>query len=91
MKKLINKLFEWLGYVPKEKSIEKRVSWAHKAVFNHQTGIYHVVELKDNYLVALLEEYGYTYFPIKMFAFNGDKKSARLCAEGLCEMLNQKI
>lgn len=95
MKMLINKLFEWLGYVPKGNEtdyvIARRVDWLHDAVFSNLLGNYCVTEVGDAYLISLFEEYNSTHFPIKLIPYGDDKEYAKLCAEELCEMLNQKI
>ena len=102
MKKLINKLFEWLGYVPKKyKDLyeETRYNWGchNKSVFSRKNkftfGRRYEKDLSYN-------EYGYVvlqkcddtdkYWAVKFFPENGDKSYARLCAEELCEKLNEK-
>ena len=111
MKKIINKLFEWLGYVPKKHHVPKSTyeelldtaenlqllaDWYDIAVKDIRTGKvkYAIAEFHRSYLVFYTtdntEEYGVTY-NIKEFPFDiRDKAFARLCAEELCEKLNEK-
>lgn len=50
---------------------------------------YSVVVCYDLYLVSIDTPDGVC--PIKAFPFGDDKEYAKLCAEELCEMLNNKI
>lgn len=97
MKKLINKLFEKLGYVPK-----RRYEYLYKLehdVRQHDIGIlsynstYQVVELGDKFVVLeYCSAVGNNRY-IKAFQKGYTKDSlayARICAEELCEMLNEK-
>lgn len=97
MKKYINKLFEWLGYVPK--SEYKQLYKLEHDVTQHDVGIlnynssYQVVELKDKFIVLeYCSAVGNNRY-VKAFS-KGDtedsKDYARICAEELCEMLNEK-
>lgn len=95
MKKLINKLFEWLGYklLSQKEYDAMNLTLRDVAVMiikdriNHikQDGVSQIVEEDDGYMV-LRECYA-----IKFFPFNNDKEYAKLCAEELCDMLNEKI
>ena len=117
MKKLINKLFEWLGYVPKgsENNITKRQiinaicdcrsdridwtqvfqqdsllmdNWLHKyECFNYsisRVGFFY--EVKIYWMYDLMK----AKITIKRF-FTDDADYARICAEELCEKLNERI
>jgi hypothetical protein len=107
MKKYINKLFEWLGYVPKEEYalvlrklewIEKRPTILEMNIEAHERGVkegkatYHHITLSK--FVAVLEycyEVDNSQF-VKVFPYHDEdsKDYARICAEELCEMLNEK-
>lgn len=102
MKKLINKLFEKLGYVPKK---YKTLCEEHRHTLNvHSESVF---SQNSNFVVVRryeknLHHYEYGYvviqecnatnkcWPVKFFPENGDKDYAKLCAEELCEMLNEK-
>lgn len=97
MKKYINKLFEWLGYVPKRRY--KELYKLKHDVRQHDTGIlnynsiYQVVELGDKFVVleycSAVDNNRY----VKAFQKGYTKDSldyARICAEELCDMLNEK-
>ena len=97
MKKYINKLFEWLGYVPKRRY--KQLYKLEHDVRQHDTGIlnynstYQVVELKDKFAVLEYCSAVCNNRYVKAFP-KGDTEDcadyARICAEELCEMLNEK-
>lgn len=111
MKKIINKLFERLGYVPKKHHVPKRIyedlletaensqllaEWYDIAVKDIHTGKvkYAIEERHSSFLVYYTtdntEDYGVSY-NIKEFPFDiRDKAFARICAEELCEKLNEK-
>lgn len=96
MKKLLNTLFERLGYVPKKEyhsllMFKKRVDNLYTYVYNCQIGNYCVMDIGDKFIVSLFDEKSGTHFPIKMFPFGDNKEYARLCAEELCEKLNERI
>lgn len=107
MKTLINKLFKWLGYVPKReyyeildtnKDLQVSVNWHDMA-----TDDIHFHNVKYDYE----DLFGYVMvtsttkdtsdhcvgFPIKRFEYYDEKgrEFALLCAEELCEMLNDKV
>lgn len=95
MKKLINKLFEWLGYKLLSQKEYEAMNLTLRDIVNaiikdrinviKQCTKYQIVEDTDGYMVIC------DTYAIKFFPFNDDKEYAKLCAEELCEMLNQKI
>lgn len=91
--KLINKLFEWLGYVPKEGykyQVMREVSEYFKSLaLNKQAG-YEVRYMSSYCEVVLYGAYHYSIV-IKIFQYDDDAEYARLCAEELCEKLNERI
>ena len=93
MKKIINKLFERLGYVLKKDfkyQVLREVSeYFRKLALYKQIG-YEVRYFSSYCEVVLYGAYHYSIV-IKIFQYDDDKDYARLCAEELCEMLNQKI
>ena len=96
MKKLINKLFEWWGYVP------KRDYNYYKKQFNFTAGInreiincqseYFAVNSNNRFIVLARAEKADVCAYIKVFPYHDEnsKDYARICAEELCEMLNEK-
>lgn len=111
MKELIDKLFEWLGYVPKEEYVPKDtyddilataedlqvlVNWHDMSVDDiHKNNVeYYYEELFGCFLVATITKDTTNHtvgYPVKVFYFTEDTKAyARLCAEELCEKLNEK-
>ena len=96
MRKLLNKLFEWLGYKLLSKNeydamnltlndvcnaiIEDRYAFTKICV------VYQFQEDYDGYMVMLNGIHAVKFFP-----FGDDKDYAYLCADELCDMLNQKI
>lgn len=111
MKKIINKLFEWFGYVPKGKCVSKDtyddilatakdlqvlVDWHDMSVNDiHKNNVeYYYEELFGCFLVATITKDTTDHtvgYPVKVFYFTEDTKDyARICAEELCEMLNEK-
>lgn len=99
MKKIINKLFEKLGYVPKSKlELYKRDFERYKHLYNcrvnmdnaidNNTAYYYVLQREDSFL-CIVHIRG-NRRPIKSFPFNDDKEYALICANELCDMLNQK-
>ena len=94
MKKYINKLFEWLGYVPKcykeeanNATILDSEIWAGQVsyIINSSPYEYFVCAKTSNHRIRL----------IKRFCFRmhdaDSQYYARICAEELCEMLNEKV
>lgn len=95
MRKIFNKLFEWLGYKllsQKEydamnlnlRDIVNAIIKDRINVIKHCTK-YQIVEDTDGYMVIC------DTYAVKFFPYGDDKEYARLCAVELCEMLNQKI
>lgn len=112
MKTLIDKLFERLGYVPKEqcvskdtyddilataKDLQNMVNWHDMSVNDiHKNNVeYHYEELSGCFLVSTITKDDTDHcvgYPIKVFHFTEETRDyARLCAEELCEMLNDKV
>ena len=93
MKKLINKLFEWLGYVRRKDfryQVMREVSEYFKSLaFSDQTG-YEVRYMSSYCEVVLYGAYHYSIV-IKIFQYDDDAEYAKLCAEELCEKLNERI
>lgn len=111
MKKYINKLFERLGYVPKEEYVSKDtyddilataedlqalVNWHDMSVDDiHKNNVeYHYEELFGRFVVSTITKDTTNHtvgYPVKVFHFTEDTKDyARICAEELCEKLNEK-
>lgn len=111
MKKLINKLFEWLGYVPKEQCVPKDtyddilataedlqflVDWHDMSVDDiHKNNVeYYYEELLGRFLVSTITKDTTDHtvgYPLKVFHFTEETRDyARICAEELCEKLNEK-
>lgn len=96
MKKYINKLFEKLGYVPKEENkwfvnhFYKRLEMDN--YIQEEKARYFVSEAKDYFLVIACAGTGNRRI-IKSFS-KGDTQDkydyAHICASELCEMLNEK-
>ena len=99
MRKIINKLFEWLGYVPRTQLYQAKEKYYNTLLFEEK-----IVKDQQTYIVSEIPDYncyvvdilGVTrnHFhkrAVKSFPYGDDKEYARLCAEELCEMLNQKI
>ena len=106
MKKIINKLFEWLGYVPKEEyerllqesnarevsSYVTKMNALYKDIgrrrveyrFQNNFGCNHF-----SVAVRTREDFGVL---IKTFPYHDADSAAyaRICAEELCDMLNEK-
>lgn len=95
MKKLINKLFERLGYVPKSKTPHPTNIW-NNFVANLENDMidgyckYDWYSCEGGYWVYAYSPNSY-WLPIKFFPYNDDADYARLCAEELCEKLNERI
>lgn len=105
IKKIINKLFEWLGYVPKVE-YQKLKEDAEDALLMKKRMLSYVSSLRFCSLVDyFFEQRGnncYVVFardkttdvaiPVKYFITSDTNTDyAKLCAEELCEMLNEKI
>lgn len=99
MKKLLNKLFERLGYVPRFQLYQAEEKYYDVRLFEEQIvkgqQVYAVSELADYncYAVAVLGVTKNRFHKriVKSFPFNDDKEYAKLCAEELCEKLNERI
>lgn len=108
MKKLINKLFERFGYVPKEeycipndkvrrlvKMEENYLAYIQALKFPKHSIEYHFIQdAKNSFLVLALDKYTNINFHIKRITADTLKTEdidyARICAEELCDMLNEK-
>ena len=95
MKKIINKLFEWLGYVPKVEYIYYKDSFESRRQMDislvKQDVTYRISNSLDGCGVVALDGLRNRRL-IKVFLYKHyDADYARICAEELCEMLNQKI
>lgn len=96
MKKIINKLFEWLGYVPKGSfDIEKKYcndqKKIDKCICEGKT-YYIVYNTPNHYVVAYtVFDEGIDFNKRVIKSFSKDNPDyARICAEELCDMLNKK-
>ena len=93
MKKLINKLFEWLGYVPKDiENRYKKLTWQieqHDYYLLNNINEYCVIPYKSGFLVTEYCEKTRTHRKVKFFI--DDTEYAKLCAEELCEKLNERM
>lgn len=94
MKKYINKLFEWFGYVPKEEYIYCKNSFERRQLMDislvKQNVTYRISNSLDGCSVVALDGLRDRRL-IKVFLYkhyNADY--ARICAEELCDMLNEK-
>lgn len=95
MKKLINKLFEWLGYklLSQKEYDAMNLTLLDMAVmilkdrinYIKLDGVYQIVKEDDGYMVSR------ECYAVKFFPFGDDKEYAKLCAEELCEKLNERI
>ena len=108
MKNYINKLFEKLGYVPKEeycipndevrrlvKMEENYLAYIQALNFPKHSIEYHFIQdAKNSFLVLALNKYTNINFHIKRITADTlnteDIDYARICAEELCDMLNEK-
>lgn len=100
MKKYINKLFERLGYVPKRilESERERLE-PYKQWYRESRAIDTMVAngnprfsiIEENNYYAVIAVAGYCQRAIKIFNKKDNPAYARICAEELCEMLNQNI
>ena len=95
MKKYINKLFEWLGYVPKDRYKFYKQVYINgvniSKALKEETCEYCLIDVQTGYLVTAYSEKVGKHREVKYFSNKEDKEYAKLCAEELCEMLNQKI
>ena len=97
MKKLINKIFEWLGYVPKSKYQDAEAILHNINVMDAEIrfGVneYQTFEYNDKIFVTAYSVILGKHSIIKVFP-KGDTEDteyyARICAEELCDMLNEK-
>lgn len=96
MKRIINKLFEWLGYVPKDGNayywqVRKEHVATNKAVANNRCK-YCCMSGVGKYIVYAECEDSPNLNYIKAFPYTSEglKKIAHLRAKLLCEMLNEK-
>ena len=100
MKKYINKLFEKLGYVPKRyKALQEEGEFYIRSHRNSTLDGFNYFTVERRYEKDL--RIGYTvvqhcvgtprHWIVKFIPDNGDKAYARICAEELCEMLNEKV
>ena len=97
MKKLINKLFEWLGYVPKGKCEECEAIVNNINVMDAEIRLgvneYQTFECNDKIFVTAYSDILGKHGIIKVFRKGDTEDSAdyaRICAEELCDMLNEK-
>lgn len=99
MRKLITKLFEWLGYaiIPKRKLRKYRLfegSMQKLGALDKAIKLcvadYSVVENDDSYFV-MVHISNWVDKLVKSFPKNDNADYARLCAEELCEKLNERI
>lgn len=104
MKRLINKLFEKLGYVPKEEyddilktaeDLQRVVDIYDVAAKDISEGcVQYYLQKIDNLFVVFSRSNGCdndVECPVKAFRFTEDTQDyARICAEELCDMLNEK-
>ena len=95
MKKIINKLFEKLGYVPKrENNNNVRIIsnfTSHLDEIKEGKASYQIIQLPNCYVVTSMSTEG-LHLVIKYFHFynQDDKEYALICANELCDMLNAK-
>ena len=99
MKKIINKLFEWLGYaiIPKRKLREYRLfegSMQKLGALDNAIKLciadYSVVENDDGYFV-MVHVSSWVDKLVKSFPKNDNADYARIRAEKLCDILNDKF
>ena len=96
MKKSINKLFEKFGYMPKEKYerlIElKNDVTAHYESIRNETETYHYFKTKEYFVVMAYCKTVDNNRMVKVFHYHDEdsEEYARICAEELCEILNEK-
>lgn len=97
MKKIINKLFERLGYVPKGKYQDAEAILHNINVMDGEIRLgvneYKTIECTDKIFVTAYSDILGKHRIIKVFRKGDTENSAdyaRICAEELCEMLNEK-
>lgn len=97
MKKIINKLFEWLGYVPKSKYQYAEAILHNINVMDDEIRLgvneYQTLECTDKIFVTAYSDTLGKHRIIKVFPKGDTEDSAdyaRICAEELCEKLNEK-
>ena len=95
MKKIINRLFEWLGYVPKKEYIYYKNSFESRRQMDislvKQDVTYRISNSLDGCSVVALDGLRNRRL-IKVFLYkHNDVDYAHICAEELCEMLNQTM
>lgn len=97
MKKYINKLFEWLGYVPKSKYQDSKAIIHNINVMDSEIRLgvngYKTIECNDEIFVTAYSDILGKHRIIKVFRKGNTEDSAdyaRICAEELCDMLNEK-
>lgn len=106
MKKLINKLFKWLGYVPKEEvaKLEYSITLIDQIRENREYLIRYILngQAKASYYWNKISENEwrfvvyvgcdrYTPHNVVKSYVSDDFDYAKLCASELCEMLNERI
>lgn len=103
MKKLINKLFEWLGYVPKEEYDHiqhifkclldevKEFDCLYEAIGKCDSIINYKVYGNDIWGYGVMVDFGNTSRLVKFYPNDYGVEYAKLCAEELCEKLNERI
>ena len=93
MKKIINKLFEWFGYVPRltyrYEVIREVRRYINSIVCDNK--VEHKIEFTETSCKVVLADVYDWRITIKEFLYNNDKEYAKLCASELCEMLNERI
>ena len=97
MKKYINKLFEWFGYVPKSKCEECEAIVNNIKVMDAELKVgiteYQTFETEHKVFVTSYSDTLGKHRIIKVFRKGDTEDSADyacICAEELCEMLNEK-
>ena len=96
MKRIINKLFEWLGYVPKDGNayywqVRKEHVATNKAVADNRCKYCYMTYVGKYIVYAECEDSPNLNY-IKAFPYTNEdsKKIAHFRAKLLCEMLNEK-
>ena len=97
MKKYINKLFEWLGYEPKGKCKEYQAILDNYYAMGDEIKLgvceYQTFEAQNKFFVSAYSDTLGQHRIIKVFPKGDTEDSAdyaRICAEELCDMLNEK-
>ena len=93
MKKIINKLFEWLGYVPRltcRYEVIREVRRYINSIVCDNKVEYKIEFTETSCKVVLADVYDWR-ITIKEFPFKDDFDYAKLCAEELCDKLNERI